>query len=63
MKRRLATYRKANEAPNGDPSICDFFREYKNDEIEIQDVDVKGSNLNLVGSTMKHFIHRVFFIN
>lgn len=25
MKRRLGRYRKANEAPNGDPSICDFF--------------------------------------
>lgn len=40
MKRRLNSFRSANEAPNGDPSICDFFTEYKNDEIEIMNVDI-----------------------
>ena len=43
MARRLDTYRKANEAPNGDPSICDFFVEYKNDEIEIQDTSIEST--------------------
>jgi hypothetical protein len=40
MKRRLDKYRTGNEAPNGDPSICDFFTEYKNDEIEILNHDI-----------------------
>ena len=44
MKRRLGGYRNANEAPNGNPSICDFFDEYKNDTIEIKDVDIKTLN-------------------
>jgi len=42
MKRRLDEYRKLNHAENGDPSICDFFREYKNDEIEILTTDVES---------------------
>ena len=48
MKRRLDAYRKVNEAPNGDPSICDFFREYQNKEIKIQESDIGNSNLGKV---------------
>ena len=59
MKRRLAKYRKANEAPNGDPSICRFFDEYQNKEIEVKDIDIKGSDLFKVSGCMKNFIHRV----
>ena len=48
MKRRLDAYRKNNEAPNGDPSISNFFTEYKNKEIEIQPSDIGNSDLGKV---------------
>ena len=40
MKRRLDKYRSLNEAEDGEPSICDFFCEYKNDDIEISRCDI-----------------------
>lgn len=43
MERRLNSYRQANEAENGDPSISDFFNEYKNDDIEILDLKILDS--------------------
>jgi len=51
-------YRKANEAPNGDPSICDFFVQYKNDEIETLDTDVENTELSEIGQQMRGFVHR-----
>jgi len=57
MARRLNTFRNANEAINGDPSISDFFKEYKNEEIAIKDIKITDQNEDKSQVT-KDFIHR-----
>jgi len=40
MKRRLNAFRLANESKNGEPSISDFFNEFKNSDIEIESIKI-----------------------
>lgn len=60
MKRRCGRYRTQNEAPNGDPSTTDFFVEYKNEHIEVRDVEINDHDVKpeCIGKGMKDFIHR-----
>jgi len=57
MQRRLNTFRNANEAKNGDPSISDFFNEFKNEDIEIQTIEITDPTSDK-SQIMKNFIHR-----